>query len=71
MPVRAFFSLAEIREHHVLRVSVISLANSLNFGLVADPTLLPDVDHLARDMQAEAGALTARLTAARPTPAGA
>ena len=71
MPVRALYSLAEIREHHVLRVSVISLADSLNFGLVADPTLLPDVDHLARDMQAEAGALTARLPAARPTPAGA
>ena len=71
MPVRAFYSLAEIREHHVLRVSVISLANSLNFGLVADPTLLPDVDRLARDMQAEAGALTARLPAARPTSAGA
>ena len=71
MPVRALYSLAEIREHHVLRVSVISLADSLNFGLVADPTLLPDVDHLARDMQSEAGALTARLTAARPTSAGA
>ena len=71
MPVRALYSLAEIREHHVLRVSVISLANSLNFGLVADPTLLPDVDHLARDMQAEAGALTARLPAARPASAGA
>jgi diacylglycerol O-acyltransferase / wax synthase len=71
MPVRALYSLAEIREHHVLRVSVISLADSLNFGLVADPTLLPDVDHLARDMQAEAGALTARLRAAGPTSGGA
>ena len=71
MPVRALYSLAEIREHHVLRVSVISLADSLNFGLVADPTLLPDVDHLARDMHAEAGALTARLRAAGPMSAGA
>ena len=71
MPVRALYSLAEIREHHVLRVSVISLADSLNFGLVADPTLLPDVDRIARDMQAEAGALTARLHAAGPTSADA
>jgi WS/DGAT/MGAT family acyltransferase len=70
-PVRALYSLAEIREHHALRVSVISLANSLNFGLVADPTLLSDVDQLARDMQAEAAALVACLPAARPAPAGA
>ncbi len=70
-PVRALYSLAEIREHHALRVSVISLANSLNFGLVADPTLLSDVDHLARAIQAEAAALVARLPAARPASAGA
>jgi len=71
MPVRALYSLAEIREHHALRVSVISLADSLNFGLVADPTLVSDVDHLARDMQAEADALIACLPVTRPTPAGA
>jgi diacylglycerol O-acyltransferase len=70
-PVRALYSLAEIGEHHTLRVSVISLANSVNFGLVADPTLLSDVDHLARDMQAEADALIACLPVARPTSAGA
>ena len=70
-PVRALYSLAEIGEHHALRVAVISLANSLNFGLIADPTLLSDVDHLARDMQAEADVLIAGLPAARPTPAGA
>jgi diacylglycerol O-acyltransferase / wax synthase len=71
MPVRGLYSLAEIREHHALRVAVISLANTLNFGLVADPTLLSDVDHLARDMQAEAGALLACLPAARPATADA
>jgi WS/DGAT/MGAT family acyltransferase len=70
-PVRALYSLAEIREHHALRVSVISLANSLNFGLVADPTLLSDVDHLARAMQAEAAALVTSLPAAGPASAGA
>lgn len=57
VPVRTLHSLAEIREHHALRVSVISLADTLNFGLVADPTLLPDVDHLAREMQDEASVL--------------
>jgi diacylglycerol O-acyltransferase / wax synthase len=61
VPVRALYTLAEIREHHSLRVSVVSLAGSLNFGLVADPTLLDDVDQLAADMQAEAAALIACL----------
>jgi diacylglycerol O-acyltransferase / wax synthase len=59
VPVRALYSLAEIGEHHVLRVAVVSLAGGLNFGLVADPTLLEDVDQLAADMQAEAAALIA------------
>jgi WS/DGAT/MGAT family acyltransferase len=59
VPVRALYTLAEIREHHALRVSVVSLAGSLNFGLVADPTLLDDVDQLAADMHAEAAALIA------------
>lgn len=57
VPVRALYSLAEIGEHHALRVAVVSLAGTLNVGLVADPTLLADVDHLAADMQAEAAAL--------------
>jgi diacylglycerol O-acyltransferase / wax synthase len=59
VPVRALYTLAEIREHHALRVSVVSLADGLNFGLVADPTLLDDVDQLADAMQAEAAALVA------------
>lgn len=61
MPVDALYSLVEIREQHALRVAVLSLAGTLNFGLVADPTLLADVDQLARDMHAEATALIARL----------
>ena len=61
VPVRALYSLAEIGEHHALRVAVVSLAGTLNVGLVADPTLLADVNHLAADMQAEAAALTGCL----------
>ncbi len=68
VPVRTMHSLAEIREHHALRVAVLSLADTLNFGLVADPTLLPDVDRLASDMQAEAAALTACPPPAGQTP---
>jgi len=59
--VRELYSLAEIREHHALRIAVISLADTLNFGLSADPALLGDVDHLARDMQLEGSALMAAL----------
>jgi hypothetical protein len=59
VPVRTLYTLAEIREYHALRVSVVSFADSLNFGLVADPTLLDDVDQLAAHMHAEAATLIA------------
>jgi hypothetical protein len=57
--VNELYSLAEIREEHALRISVISLCDSLNFGLVADPTLLEDVAGLAADIEAEAATLVA------------
>jgi WS/DGAT/MGAT family acyltransferase len=60
VPVRAMYTLAEIGEHHALRIAVVSLASTLSFGLVADPTLLADVGHLASGIQAEAATLTAR-----------
>jgi len=60
-PVVAMYSLAEIGTHHALRIAVVSLADTLNFGLVADPTLLDDVDQLAAGLQAEAAALCACL----------
>jgi hypothetical protein len=60
-PVVAMYSLAEIGAHHALRIAVVSLAGTLNFGLVADPTLLDDVDQLAAGLDAEAAALTACL----------
>lgn len=56
--VPAMYTLAEIREHHALRIAVVSLANTLNFGFVADPAIISDVDRLAGDLQAEARALT-------------
>jgi diacylglycerol O-acyltransferase len=74
VPVRALYSLAEIREQHALRVAVVSLAGTLNFGLVADPTLLPGVDQLASHIQAEAAALIGCLPdppgGRRPRPPG-
>src|ERR1700733_9303855 len=61
VPVAALYSLAEIGEHHALRVAVVSLAGTLNVGLVADPTLLADVDQLAAGMPSEAAELIGRL----------
>ncbi len=58
-PVTAMYSLAEIGEQHALRVAVVSLAGTLNFGLVADPTLVDGVDGLAAGVQSEAAALAA------------
>jgi len=60
-PVRALYSLAEIREHHALRIAVVSLTGTLNFGLTADPSLLEGVDELAGDIQLEAAELLARI----------
>ncbi len=60
-PVRSLYSLAEIREHHALRIAVVSLGDTLNFGLTADPTLLPDVEQLADHMQEDFTALLAGL----------
>ncbi|MBV8988491.1 MAG: DUF1298 domain-containing protein [Solirubrobacterales bacterium] len=59
VPVRSLYVLGEIREHHALRISAVSLGNTITFGLTADPTLLPDVDRLADDMRAEGDALIA------------
>lgn len=59
--VSELYSLAEIREQHALRVAVVSLCDALNFGLVADPTLLEDVAGIAAHMEAEAAALVAQV----------
>jgi hypothetical protein len=60
-PVRGLYSLAEIRQHHALRIAVLSCADMLNFGLTADPTLLPRVDQLAEHLEAEADLMIAQL----------
>jgi hypothetical protein len=59
VPAQAVYSLAEIGRRHALRISVLSLAGTLRFGLCADPTLLPGVEHLAGAIEDEAEALVA------------
>jgi diacylglycerol O-acyltransferase len=61
-PVLDLHSLAEISEHHALRVSVISFADQLCFGFCADGDLVPDVETMADQVAPEAQSLLDRLT---------
>lgn len=45
--VRALYSIAEVAQHRALRVSVISGAGNLFFGLCADRDAVDDLDVLA------------------------
>jgi hypothetical protein len=45
--------------HERERIAVLSLAGTLRLGLCADPTLLPDVEQLAAEIEDEAAALLA------------
>lgn len=58
-PVEALYTLAEIGERHALRVAVISLADTLFFGLCADPALVDNVQIIAEAIETEAEALAA------------
>jgi diacylglycerol O-acyltransferase / wax synthase len=58
-PVRSMHSLAEIAQHHALRVAAISYAGNINFGFCADPEIVTDLDGLAAGVEAEAEAVTA------------
>jgi diacylglycerol O-acyltransferase / wax synthase len=62
-PVSSIHTLAEIGEHHALRVAVLSYAGELGFGLCADPDVVPDLDDLARGIEEEAEELTGRAAA--------
>jgi diacylglycerol O-acyltransferase / wax synthase len=56
-PVEHLHSIAEIAEHHALRVSAVSLADVLCFGLCADAELIDHLDLIAEGIEAEARAL--------------
>jgi hypothetical protein len=56
-PVRKLHSLAEIGEHHALRVSAISYADGICFGLCADPAIVDDLATLAAGIETEAADL--------------
>jgi diacylglycerol O-acyltransferase / wax synthase len=56
-PVQALYSIAEIGERHALRISVLSLADRLGFGLCADPGIVEDLGAMRDGLEAEAAAL--------------
>jgi hypothetical protein len=50
-------SLAEVAPHHALRIAVVSVADRLCFGLVADPAVIGDLDVLSGAVEREAAEL--------------
>ena len=46
-PVRELYSLAEIAQHHALRISVISASGTMFFGFYSDGAVVDDLDVLA------------------------
>jgi diacylglycerol O-acyltransferase / wax synthase len=62
-PVDALYSLAEISQHHALRVSAMSLADRMCFGFCVDPDVVADVETIAGAIAPEADALVAAAAA--------
>jgi len=58
-PVSRLHTLAEIGEHHALRVSAISYAGAVCFGLCADPAIVDDLEALATGIEAETAEIIA------------
>lgn len=61
-PVDALYSIAEIGERHALRIAVISLGDTLSFGVCADPAIVEHVQTIADGIEAESRALSAATT---------
>ena len=59
-PVRALYSLAEVAQHHALRVSVISASGTMFFALCADRDAVEDLDTIARGLDSSVDELLAR-----------
>jgi wax ester synthase-like acyl-CoA acyltransferase family protein/uncharacterized protein DUF1298 len=56
-PVDSLYSLAEISQHHALRVSAMSFADRMCFGFCVDPDVVGDVETIAAAISPEAEAL--------------
>jgi hypothetical protein len=58
-PVTSLHSLAEIADHHAVRVAAVSMDDGLFLGFCADPGILPDVGEIAEATEREATDLIA------------
>ena len=58
--MRALYSLAEVAQHHALRVSVISASGTMFFALCADRDAVEDLDTIARGLDSSVEELLAR-----------
>jgi diacylglycerol O-acyltransferase len=56
-PVQTVYSVAEIGEHHALRIAVISTGDRLGFSFCSDPDLVKDVSEMAEGVELEAARL--------------
>jgi hypothetical protein len=57
--VRSLHSIAEIAEHHAVRVAAVSLCDELFLGFCADPAIVDDVGSMAEATEDEAAKLIA------------
>jgi diacylglycerol O-acyltransferase / wax synthase len=64
-PVASLHSLAEIAEHHAVRVAAVSMDDGLFLGFCADPNIVPDVGEIAEASEREASDLIAAARATR------
>jgi diacylglycerol O-acyltransferase / wax synthase len=62
--VRSMYSLAEISQHHALRVAVLSSGGLLSFGLCADRESVPRLDVVAEGIRSSTQELLAIASAA-------
>jgi diacylglycerol O-acyltransferase / wax synthase len=60
-PLLELHALAEIADRHALRVSVVSAAGRISFGLCADPDAVGDLDVLTRGIDREIRTLDAAV----------
>jgi diacylglycerol O-acyltransferase len=67
-PVDALFSIAEIGERHALRVAVVSLGDTLSFGICADPAIVEHVQTIADGIETESRALSEAARGPRAGP---
>jgi len=61
-PLLELHSLAEIADRHALRVSVVSAAGRISFGLCADPDAVGDLEVLSQGIDDEIRALDAAVS---------